>query len=143
MEKYGLAVRIEVQDSSELLRAEDQAILLFQSVRELLINITKHAAPDSERTIVLVVARRFEQCSTGLGETEHVLLGHEDGERISNHRPSIDPEQCLGAQTKQATVRLRCQNGILRLEVLDQGCGFESLYAATSWLRMPPRRDSA
>ncbi len=65
MEKYGLAVRIEVQDSSELLRAEDQAILLFQSVRELLINITKHAAPDSERTIVLVVARRFEQCSTG------------------------------------------------------------------------------
>ena len=82
------------------------------------------------------MARRFEQCSTGLGETGHVLLGHEDGERISNHRPSIDPEQCLGAQTKQATVRLRCQNGILRIEVLDQGCGFESLYAATSWLRM-------
>ncbi len=78
MQKYELTVHIEAPASPEPSMAEDRAVLLFQSVRELLINITKHA------------------------------------------------------QTDQATVTVRCHKGILRLEVQDQGCGFDLLYAATS-----------
>jgi PAS domain S-box-containing protein len=78
MKKYDLLVSIEAPESAALTMAEDRAALLLQSVRELLINIAKHA------------------------------------------------------QTDQATVNLQCQDGMLRVEVRDKGCGFDLLYAATS-----------
>ena len=71
MKRYDLAVEIEPPESPALSISEDQAVLLFQSVRELLINIAKHA------------------------------------------------------KTGQATVSLRCQNGIMRLAVRDEGGGFD------------------
>jgi len=78
MQKYGLRVNIEAPKSPALFLEEDQAVLLLQSVRELLINIAKHA------------------------------------------------------RTDQAIVKLRCQHGVLQVEVQDKGCGFDRLYAATS-----------
>lgn len=78
MQKYDLVVHVDAPELPVESMAEDRAVLLFQSVRELLINIAKHA------------------------------------------------------QTGQASVCLQCQNGILRLEVKDEGCGFDLLYAATS-----------
>jgi signal transduction histidine kinase len=78
MQKYDLMVRIEAPESPGPSMAEDRAVLLFQSVRELLINIAKHA------------------------------------------------------QTDRATVKLQCQNGVLRLEVQDEGLGFDPLDTALS-----------
>lgn len=71
MQRYRLAIRIDAQDSSEPPISEDRAVLLFQSVREMLINVSKHA------------------------------------------------------RTGRATVSLRRQSGnVLRLDVRDEGCGF-------------------
>jgi CheY-like chemotaxis protein/anti-sigma regulatory factor (Ser/Thr protein kinase) len=42
MERHELAVTVDVPDSERLTLPEDQAVLLFQSVRELLINASKH-----------------------------------------------------------------------------------------------------
>ncbi len=78
MERYTLAVDIEAPLSPLPPITEAQGVLLFQSVRELLMNIVKHARID------------------------------------------------------RATVKLRCQPGIVRLEVQDAGCGFEPLYAGPS-----------
>jgi len=78
MQQYDLVVRVDAPELPAASLAEDRAVLLFQSVRELLINTAKHA------------------------------------------------------QTDQASVCLQCQHGILRLEVKDEGCGFDMLYAATS-----------
>jgi PAS domain S-box-containing protein len=50
MERYDLVVKIEGSDIPALALSEDHAILLFQSVRELLINIAKHA--DTGQAIV-------------------------------------------------------------------------------------------
>ena len=80
MQRYQLAVTIELSDMPPLLITEEQGVMLFQSVRELLINISKHA------------------------------------------------------QTETATVRVRCQQGVMHLEVQDAGRGFDLLYAATSTL---------
>ena len=78
MERYKLTVEIEAPQSLVLPITEAQGVLLFQSVRELLMNIAKHARID------------------------------------------------------RATVKLRCQPGIVRLEVQDAGCGFDPLYAGPS-----------
>lgn len=43
MERYHLTVAVRTPDATEWPITEDRAVLLFQSVRELLINITKHA----------------------------------------------------------------------------------------------------
>jgi CheY-like chemotaxis protein/two-component sensor histidine kinase len=43
MKRYDLVVKIEGADIPALALSEDHAVLLFQSVRELLINIAKHA----------------------------------------------------------------------------------------------------
>jgi PAS domain S-box-containing protein len=43
MERHELAVTLEVPDNSHLALPEDQAVLLFQSARELLMNTSKHA----------------------------------------------------------------------------------------------------
>ncbi|PWT74587.1 MAG: hypothetical protein C5B60_06515 [Chloroflexi bacterium] len=43
MHKYNLAVTVTVQDNGEVKLPEDQAVLIFQSVRELLINSWKHS----------------------------------------------------------------------------------------------------
>jgi PAS domain S-box-containing protein len=46
MQQYGLAVTIEAPESPDLSIPEEQKLLLYQSVRELLINISKHARTD-------------------------------------------------------------------------------------------------
>jgi signal transduction histidine kinase/ActR/RegA family two-component response regulator len=43
MKRQDLAVTIEVDDVGKLFVPDDRAVLLFQSVRELLINVAKHA----------------------------------------------------------------------------------------------------
>lgn len=43
MKKYELTVTAQLPDEDELTLPEEQAMLLFQSVRELLINVSKHA----------------------------------------------------------------------------------------------------
>jgi PAS domain S-box-containing protein len=43
MSRYNLAVTVRIHTAEEIALPEDQAILLFQSVRELLLNTTKHA----------------------------------------------------------------------------------------------------
>ncbi|SLM47358.1 protein of unknown function [Nitrospira japonica] len=72
MHKHQLTVDVEIQAADPLPLAEDEAILLFQSVRELLINVSKHARVD------------------------------------------------------RATVRLTVAEGILRIEVRDEGKGLDS-----------------
>ena len=64
MERHGLWVTVETH-ADELTLPEDHAVLLFQSVRELLFNVLKHAGVDhatvslhvtDEATVVLTVA---------------------------------------------------------------------------------------
>ncbi len=43
MQRYQLSVSVQTETTEELRLPEDQAVLLFQSVRELLINAAKHA----------------------------------------------------------------------------------------------------
>lgn len=43
MQRHGLAVTVDVGQGAEYALSEDRAMLLFQSVRELLMNILKHA----------------------------------------------------------------------------------------------------
>jgi signal transduction histidine kinase/ActR/RegA family two-component response regulator len=44
MKRHDLAVTLDVKQSGDLPLPEDRAVLLFQSVRELLINVAKHGA---------------------------------------------------------------------------------------------------
>jgi signal transduction histidine kinase len=76
MQKLSMRVSVNVPEHQELILPEDQAVLLFQSVRELLINASKYA---------------------GTGE---------------------------------ATVTLGCTDDQLRIEVRDQGPGFDVAAAA-------------
>jgi PAS domain S-box-containing protein len=76
MEKHQIAVTVIVPEKDELALPEDQAVLLFQSVRELLINSSKYAG------------------------------------------------------TGQATVSLEQRDGLLRIEVRDEGVGFDFAAAA-------------
>ena len=71
MRKYQITVTVTVPEKDALQLPEDQAVLLFQSVRELLINSSKHAG------------------------------------------------------TGKADVRLEWNDGQLRIEVSDQGAGFD------------------
>ncbi len=71
MKKHELTVAVTVPETDDLTLPEDQAVLLFQSVRELLINSSKHAG------------------------------------------------------TKHADVRLQRHDEYLRIEVSDQGTGFD------------------
>ena len=43
MKKHNMTVKVTVPEPDDLALPEDQAMLLFQSVRELLINTSKHA----------------------------------------------------------------------------------------------------
>ena len=76
MQRQDLAVSVDVGEAGSVPLPEDQAILLFQSVRELLMNVVKHA------------------------------------------------------QVNAASVRLLMEEGELRVEVRDQGAGFDSAAAA-------------
>jgi signal transduction histidine kinase len=57
MQKYDLVVHVDAPESLADSMAEDRAVLLFQSVRELLINIAKHAQTDQARVCL--------QCTSG------------------------------------------------------------------------------
>jgi CheY-like chemotaxis protein/two-component sensor histidine kinase len=52
MERHQLAVTVEVRTEENLLLPEDRAVLLFQSVRELLMNASKHAG-SAEASVTL------------------------------------------------------------------------------------------
>ena len=52
MAHHGLKVEMEGRDIEDLVLPEDQAILLFQSVRELFLNVLKHAGTD-QATLIL------------------------------------------------------------------------------------------
>ena len=45
-QQYRLTVKVEVQDRLSVSLPEDQSVLIFQSIRELLINVAKHARVD-------------------------------------------------------------------------------------------------
>ncbi|MDZ4856847.1 MAG: chemotaxis protein CheB [Nitrospirota bacterium] len=70
MQQHGLTVTVHIEDE-DLLLPEDQAVLLFQSIRELLMNTIKHA------------------------------------------------------HSQTATVRMAQESGALRIEVRDEGVGFD------------------
>ncbi len=74
MQRHELAVTVQI-DSDDLPLPEDHAVLLFQSVRELLMNAVKHAQSDA------------------------------------------------------VTVRVEQESGVLRIEVRDQGAGFDPAVA--------------
>ena len=76
MQRHELVVTVEIE-TEDLLLPEDQAVLLFQSVRELLMNTIKHA------------------------------------------------------QSHTATVWMKQESGALRIEVRDEGVGFDLAAAAT------------
>jgi PAS domain S-box-containing protein len=78
MRKHQITVAVTVPETDALKLPEDQAVLLFQSVRELLINSSKHAG------------------------------------------------------TREADVRLERYDGQLRIEVRDQGVGFDLAAAAAA-----------
>ena len=78
MQKYHQTVTVTVPDDEDLKLPEDQVILLFQSVRELLINSSKHAG------------------------------------------------------TGQAAVTLEQRDGLLRIDVRDEGAGFDLAAASAS-----------
>ena len=80
MQKLSMTVIVNVPESSELTLPEDQAVLLFQSVRELLINCYKYAG------------------------------------------------------TSRATVTLQKREGQLRIEVRDEGVGFDPTAATPTEL---------
>ncbi len=53
MRQLDLIVTVDVQEAEDFTLPEDQAILLFQSARELLINVAKHAgSPDATLRLV-------------------------------------------------------------------------------------------
>jgi len=81
MQKHSMTVTVTVPEPNELTLPEDQAVLLFQSVRELLINSSKYA---------------------GTGE---------------------------------ATVTLERRDNQLRIQVRDEGVGFDVTAAATAAVR--------
>ena len=56
MQQHGLTVTVHIEDE-DLLLPEDQAVLLFQSIRELLMNTIKHAKSDSA---TIQVERQFD-----------------------------------------------------------------------------------
>ena len=57
-----MALTVEVRPAAEaLFLPEDQAILLFQSVRELLYNVLKHAHTD-EATVSMTIIPNSELC---------------------------------------------------------------------------------
>ena len=45
-QQYRLSVRVDVQHGMSVTLPEDQSVLIFQSIRELLINVAKHARVD-------------------------------------------------------------------------------------------------
>ena len=45
-QQYRLTVKVEVQDRLSVSLPDDQSVLIFQSIRELLINVAKHARVD-------------------------------------------------------------------------------------------------
>ena len=45
-QQYRLSVDVDVQAGLSVKLPEDQAVLIFQSIRELLINVAKHARVD-------------------------------------------------------------------------------------------------
>jgi signal transduction histidine kinase len=67
MQPYSLHVTVRI-DTEDVRLPEDQAVLLFQSVRELLINAVKHAV--AKQAFVLVEAR--ENCLRILVEDQGV-----------------------------------------------------------------------
>jgi CheY-like chemotaxis protein/two-component sensor histidine kinase len=58
MYRYQLAVTVSIQSAEDLRLPEDHAVLLFQSVRELLINAAKHAVSKH----ALVTLKEHEGC---------------------------------------------------------------------------------
>ena len=45
-QQYRLSVQVDVQHGMSVTLPEDQSVLIFQSIRELLINVAKHARVD-------------------------------------------------------------------------------------------------
>ena len=69
MQRHGLAVTVDVGDATDLSLPEDCAVLLFQSVRELLMNALKHAESNAV-TVRLDKGGgrlRIEVCDDGIG----------------------------------------------------------------------------
>ena len=69
MQRYDLTVALELPDEPPMTLPEDQAVLIFQSVRELLMNSAKHSQ-SSQATVILQYqqeALRVEVRDQGIG----------------------------------------------------------------------------
>lgn len=60
MKRHDLCVIVEVQGDESVQLPEDQAVLLFQSVRELLMNTVKHASCDRARVTLSLSQDRLQ-----------------------------------------------------------------------------------
>jgi PAS domain S-box-containing protein len=81
MQRHQLTVTVEMPQEDDLKLPEEQALLLFQSVRELLINVSKHSGT-SEATVSLVQrdgALRVEVRDGGKGFDVQAKAGSGNG----------------------------------------------------------------
>lgn len=119
-ENYGLSVNVEAEPDAEP-EAEELRILLFESVRELLFNVVKHAKVNeaqvtvtreredqvrievSDRGAGFQLQERFESCATGGSGCGLVSLR----ERLQWMRGEVSVESSPGAGTRVTLIAPR------------------------------------
>jgi CheY-like chemotaxis protein/two-component sensor histidine kinase len=107
MRRYDLEVTLELTDDAELTLPEDQSVLIFQSVRELLMNAAKHAGSDRVRVAVERRNNRLsiEVCDDGRGFDLRAVL---------SDRPTADMSSRFGLFSIRE--RMRALGGSFEVE---------------------------
>jgi PAS domain S-box-containing protein len=80
MQKYNLVVTVTVPDNGGMIVPEDQAVLLFQSVRELLMNSWKHGGAGRAHVVIQYLDRELRICvqDEGRGFDPSAVAGARD-----------------------------------------------------------------
>jgi two-component system, NarL family, sensor histidine kinase UhpB len=90
-EQYGLNIHFQAEEFETTLK-EEVSVLLFQSLRELLTNVIKHAKTDEAKVSVRLEADRLfvSVQDSGVGfEAENLSDGHPDGFGLFNIRERL------------------------------------------------------
>ena len=103
MQRYQLSVAVQLHDEERMHLPEDQAILLFQSVRELLLNAAKHAGSDEAWV-------RLEWSNGGLRIT------------VRDQGKGFDPDAIAAVNADQATT-LSSKFGLFSIRERMQALG--------------------
>jgi CheY-like chemotaxis protein len=80
MQKYNVVVTVTVPDNGGMIVPEDQAVLLFQSVRELLMNSWKHGGAGRAHVVIQYLDRELRICvqDEGRGFDPSAVAGARD-----------------------------------------------------------------